>query len=318
MEVAYYRLSQIIKMRREALGNSRYAYDVEGPSAMTVYRIEEKNVRASEKTYRKLTKAMGEEESTRRGVLKTKNIEVLWLTNEIADSFFDEDCEKTELLIEKLEVMLDCNVKRNQQYLDFVKIKLQYKKGLLEKKEYEKCIKEGYRYADLDFDKMLEHKWPYCEREWNRLVSIIEVIRSKKAYEEQKKLLWQMYEIIQMPYMEQEYTVAYMVYIRWRMGDALGNLGLYREAIKLSEETLRLCEEKEEYRYLVEIYYDVFWSYQEIKKKETLTVQEESRCKECLIKAYYVNKALFPENKLYEQKVRAYYPNVLKKINDYE
>jgi len=311
MEVAYYRLSQVIKLRREALGDSRYDYDVEGPSAMTVYRMEEKKIRVSEKTYRKLTRAMGEEESTRRGILKTKNIQVLWMVNEITNSFFCENYEETGLLIEKLEAMLDCNVKRNQQYLDFVKLKLNYKKGLIDKESYEKFIKEGFYYKTLEFDKMLECKWPYYEREWNRLLSIIEVVRSKEEYEEQKNLLWKMYEIIQMPYMAQEYTVAYMVYIRWRMGDVLGNLGFHREAIELSEETLQLCVEKDEYCYLAEIYYDIFWSYQEIGKKETLTEQEEVRCKECLIKAYYINKSLFPEKKLYEQKLRLYYPEVL-------
>lgn len=86
--MAYYNISQVIKMRREALGHSRYEYDTYGPSAMSIYRTEEKGIYVSEKNYRKLTRAMGEEESTRRGILGTKEIEVLWLVNEISESFF--------------------------------------------------------------------------------------------------------------------------------------------------------------------------------------------------------------------------------------
>lgn len=309
--MAYYSLSQVIKMRRKALGHSRYAYDAEGPSAMAVYRTEEKGIYVSEKNYRKLTRAMGEEESTRRGVLGTKDIRVLWLVNELTESFYNKDYEKAETLITDLEEKIDCSVKRNQQYLTFIKAKLQYKKGLLDTKAYEMAMKEEFSYGTMDFEKMLERKWPFLEREWNRLLSIAEAVRRKGDYEEQKKLLQQMQDILEMPYMEREYTAAYMIYVRWRMVDVLGNLKFHREAVELGEETLKLCEGSSEWRYLPEVYYEIFWNYQEIKKNETLTEQEELRCKECLIKAYYLNKALFPKDELYEQKIQIYYPEIL-------
>ena len=129
--MAYYRLSQVLKMRRGAMGQTRFDYDVEGPSFMTVFRLEKGEVRVKEKTYRSLSRAMGEEESTRRGVLKTTDIRVLRLVNEIANAFLYRDYEKVEELITQLEAKLDCSVKRNQQYLEFTKAKLQYRKGLI-------------------------------------------------------------------------------------------------------------------------------------------------------------------------------------------
>lgn len=111
--MAYYRLSQVIKMRRKALGHSRYEYDVVGPSAMSVYRMEEKGIRTSEKTYRKLTRAMGEEESTRRGVLKTKDVRVLWLKNEIEDGLLRKQYRRVESLIAELVNSVDNAVIRN-------------------------------------------------------------------------------------------------------------------------------------------------------------------------------------------------------------
>ena len=312
--MAYYSISQMIKMRRKALGHSRYEYDVEGPSAMAVYRTEEKGIHVSEKNYRKLTKAMGEEESTRRGVLGTKDIEVLWLANEISGSFFYKDYDKVEELIAKLEVKLDCGVKRNQQYLTYIKTQLQYKKRLLNTESYEKMLKENFFYGTLNFEQMLSRNWPFRESEWNRLQSIVETVRRKKDYEEQQKLLTQMDELLKRPYMEREYTVAYMMYTRWRVSDVLGNLGYHREAIELANETIKLGEDNLERRYLPEVYYEVFWNYQGIKQNETLTEKEELHCRECLIKAYYLNKALFPENKLYEKKLYMYYPEVLMKF----
>lgn len=309
--MAYYSISQMIKMRRKALGHSRYEYDVEGPSAMAVYRTEEKGIHVSEKNYRKLTRAMGEEESTRRGVLGTKDIEVLWLVNEISGSFFARDYDKIEGLIAVLEEKLDCGVKRNRQYLTYIKTRLKYKRGMLDTEVYEKLLKEELFYGIMDFEKMIDRKWPFHESEWNRLQSIVEAVRKKKNYEEQKKLLTWMMEILEKPYMEGEYATAYFTYVRWRMGDVLGNLGFHREAIEFDEETIKLSEDRLEKRYLAESYYDIFWNYQEIKKNETLTEKEELRCKECLIRAYYLNKSLFPEKKLYEQKIKKYYPDVL-------
>lgn len=309
--MAYYNISQVIRMRREALGHSRYEYDADGPSAMSIYRTEEKGIYVSEKNYRKLTKAMGEEESTRRGVLGTKNIEVLWLVNEISESYFYKEYDKVEELINVLETKVDCSVKRNQQYLAYLKAQLQYKRGLLNTEAYEKTLKDAFSHGALQFEQMLERNWPFHEMEWNRLQSIVETVRRKKDYEGQKELLTQMDELLERPYMEQEYTVAYRMYVRWRMGDVLGNLGFHREAIEFDEETIKLSEDKLEKRYLAESYYDIFWNYQEIKKNETLTEEEELRCKECLIKAYYINKALFLTDRLYERKLQMYYPEVV-------
>lgn len=309
--MAYYRLSQVVKMRREALGLKRNDFDTEGPSFMTVYRMEKGKVRAYEKTFRKLTRVMGEEESTRRGILRTKDVRVLQLTNEITDSFLHKDYERTEILIKDLKERLDYNVKRNQQYFDFITAKLEYKKGNIGNVEFLYIIKEALSYGTTECDKLLERKWPFFEREWSRLSGMVETIRREKDYKYQQILLNQMLEIVSTAYMEQEYKVAYIVYIKYRIGDVLGNLKLHREAIEIDEATISLCEDRKEWHNLAEVYYDIFWNYQEIKKKETLTEQEEMRCKECLIKAYYLNKAMYPKNTLLELKIQKFYPEEL-------
>lgn len=312
--MAYYSISQMIKMRREALGHSRYEYDADGPSAMSVYRTEEKGIYVSEKNYRRLTKAMGEEESTRRGVLGTKQLDVLWLVNEISEQLYYKEYEKAEELITVLETKMDCSIKRNQQYLDYIKAQLKYKRGILGAEEYEKTLKNTFSYGKMEFEQMLERNWPFQEMEWNRLQSLVELARREKDYETQKELLSKMNELLEHPYMEQEYMTAYRMYVRWRMGDVLGNLGFHREAIAFDEETIKFSEDKSEERYLAESYYDIFWNYQEIKKNETLTEEEELRCKECLIRAYYINKALFLKKDLYEIALRRHYPDVLEKV----
>lgn len=306
--MAYYRLSQVIRMRRETMEHSRFEYDVEGPSFMTVFRLEKGEVRVKENTYRSLSRAMGEEESTRQGVLKTKDIRVLWLVNEISECFLKKDYEKVELLIEELELKLDCNVKRNRQYLDYVKARMSYNKGNLDKDKYEDVMRTGITYGEMDFDRMMQKKWPFHEREWQMLLRIVEIVRSNKDYEQQRFLLEQMLVALTMGYMEAEFTAAYEICVRWRISDVLGNMEYYREAIAVDEKTLELCEERDERRYLAEVYYSIFWNYWMLKKKETLAEQEEARCKECLLKAYYINKAWYQPKDLYERRVKECYP----------
>ena len=309
--MAYYRVSQVLKMRRDAMEQSRFDYDVEGPSFMTVFRLEKGEVRVKEKTYRSLSRAMGEEESTRRGVLQTTDIRVLRMVNEIANAFLYRNYEKIEDLITQLEAKLDCSVKRNQQYLEFTKAKLQYRKGLISRIEYEAIMKRNISYGTMDFDGMIAKTWPFHEKEWQVLLEIEGSVRSRQDYERQKYLLEQMLADLGRGYMETEYSVVYTIYARWRISDVLGNMGYYREAIALDEETIKFCEDRNERRYLAELHYSIFWCYFMLKKKETLTKQEEARCKECLLKAYYINKAWYRPKELYEKRMRECYPEEL-------
>jgi len=293
------------------LGHSRYEYDADGPSAMSVYRTEEKGIHVSEKNYRRLTRAMGEEESTRRGILRTKDIKVLHLTNEISYSFLNRDYERTEKLINQLEEKLDCTIKRNQQYLDYVKAELCYNCGKISSEDYERTMRENLTYGKIRFDEMIEKVWPFRERECQLVLGIVEMVRNRKDYEQQKYLLEQMLASLENEYMEKEYSAVYTIYVRLRISDVLGNMGYYREAIAMDEETLRVFEDNKEHRYLAETYYSIFWCYYMLKKKETLTEQEGTRCKECLLKAYYINKACYPAKDLYERRIRECYPEEL-------
>lgn len=309
--MAYYKVSQVIKMRREAMEHDRFTYDVDGPSAMTVFRLEKGEVRVKEKTYRSLSRAMGEEESTRQAVLRTKKLRVLHLVNDISHAFLIEDYEMAEALITQLEGQLDGTVKRNRQYVEYVKAKLQYYKGNVAEDAFETVLKETISYGTLTFDDMISKVWPFHEMECGRLLSIVEMVREKKQYEMQKYLLEQFQVSLEHGYMETEYTEVYLSWAWFRMGDVLGNLGYHREAIAIDEKNRERCEKQEEFRYLAEIYYDIFWNYKMIQKKETLTEQEEARCKECLLKAYFINKAWYRPKQLYERSIKECYPEEL-------
>lgn len=309
--MAYYRTGKVIKMRRNALGHSREEYGAEGPSYQTIYRLENGKVHIKERTYRQLSRAMGEEESTKQGILQTADMSVLWLTNEISKCLFTTDYERAEELIHQMEKKLDTSVEKNRRYLEYIKAYSKYYKGELDGNEYKNAIETSLWHENKGFDELIKSKWPFSERECNRILSMVEVMRRKKEYEKQKELLDRLIELLNAKYMDMEYNSVYLIAARYRMGDVLGNTGLHREAIALDEETIVMCEKQQDWRFLPELNYDIYWNYMVLKEKETLTKQEETHSKECLLKAYYLGKIMTPDNTLYERRILEHYQSEL-------
>lgn len=309
--MAYYRASQVIKMRRNALGHSREEYSAEGPSDRTIFRMENGKVHIKENTYRRLSKAMDEEESTRQGILQAEDMSVLWLTNKISDCLYAGAYEMAEELIAQLEEKLDVSEEKNRRYLLYIKADLQYYKGNLDGACCKQAIGDSLRHGNLNVEELLKRKWPFEERECNRILSLVELVRKEKDYKKQKELLEQLLELLETGYMESGYKDIYKIVSKYRMGDVLGNLGLHREAIALDEAAIAMCEEQQEWRFLPELNYDIFWNYMKISEKETLTRQEEAYRKECLLKAYYLGQTKITGGELYKRRVQEFYPNEL-------
>ena len=108
---------------------------------------------------------------------------------------------------------------------------------------------------------------------------------------------------------EDRYLYQIIGAIWW--SDVLGNTEMYREAILRDEETLRMCEERQEFRYIADVYYDIFWNYWMLKKKETLSTEEEDRCRQCLLRAYYIDQAHGGLHPRYGWRLKECYPEEL-------
>ena len=309
--MAYYRASQVIKMRRNALGHSREEYSAEGPSDRTIFRMENGQVHIKENTYRRLSRAMYEEESTRQGILQTGDMSVLWLTNKISGCLHTGNYEMAEELVKQIEAKLDTFELNNQQYLEYIKAYLKYSKSSLAHEEYKYAIETSLSHGNRNYEELIKNKWPFSERECNRIMSLVELVRKEKEYERQKELLELLLVLLESEYMDSEYNTIYRIVARYRMGDVLGNLGFHREAIALDEETIRMCEEQQDWRFLPELNYDIFWNYMKISEKETLTQREEVYRKECLLKAYFLGQAKLTGKNLYQRRVQEFYSDEL-------
>ena len=309
--MGYYKCSAVIKMRRDVLQSKREDYDVEGPAGMTVYRLEKGKHKGTEKTFRSLTRSMGLEESLGQGILKTSEMEHLNALNEIMWSIRDGQMQSAEELMEKLRNQIDVNVPRNKQYIVAKYAELQYRKGLITEQEYEQKIREALSCTVLSFETKGTEGWPFHDEELVLLILLNNRLKLQKKYEEQKTLAEHILHSLEQGYLNSELRNRYYVLAMLALADALGSMGEHREALQLDREAIAICKEKQELRNIELIYYDIFWNHQKIKEKETLTDAEEAEAYQCLLQAYYVNKAKNKEKSLYARKLKEYYPNAL-------
>lgn len=305
--MAYYRCSEIIKMRRNALGSKQDDYDVEGPAGMTVYRLENGENKGTEKTFRRLTRSMGVEESLGQGILKTSEMEHLNALNEIMWNIRDGKLQSAEELIESVRNQIDVEVPRNKQYIVGKYAELQYQQQRITAEEYEKRLKEALSYTILSYDKKGLEDWPFHDEELVLLIALNNVLKKQKKYEEQKELAENMRKSLERNYLNSELKRRYYILATLALADASGSLGEHREAIRLDKEAIALCKSVHEVRSIEYIYYDVHWNYWELKEKETLTDSEEVEAYQCLLQAYYVSKAKGNAKQLYKRKLKEHY-----------
>ena len=180
--MAYYRLSKVVKMRRLALGVKREEFDADGPTGMTVYRMEEGKHKTSERTYRSLTRSMGIEESTYQGILKTKKLDELQMTYEIVCALLNKNHEEAEQIIERLEDGLDTKDMRNQQYLRHMKEMIRYEKAEIAPEEYEQVLHELLQYRVPKGYKVDMTQWPLHVREFQIMHALNNVLKVRRHY----------------------------------------------------------------------------------------------------------------------------------------
>ena len=306
--MGYYQVSKIIKMRRMALESKWEDFDVEGPAGMTVYRLEKDAHMGTERTYRRLTRSMGVEESLGQGILKTPRMEALVGMNEMMRSIDEKQYEVAEQWLEKIKTQIDMEAPRNKQYITAKQAELQYYQKKITDAEYEERLKEALAYTIPTFAKKGIDGWPLHDAELELVVSWNNCLKSQKKNEEQLQLADKVREILEQRYLNPELRNRYYVIASLALADAMGSLGRHREAIAVNKETIKLCQEKMEIRNIDHAYYDIFWNYLKLSEKETLTAAEEAERRQCLLMAYYISRAKGKTSPLYERRVKEEYP----------
>ena len=292
--MAVYRIGDIIRMKREALGITREKLCEmfgEGCEVQTLYRIETGKVKVKQKVYRRLMECMRELPERSYASILVLDYRALNLKMAINIHLAHREYEQAEKKLNELKQFMDGDYVRNQQFLLEIKSKMAYYKQQISIEEYLENLWKALRYTIPSIDKIELERWPYNQEEFDILIAIVGTYAQRKQREQEEQLLLQLKKSIEKRYMDEDYYVSRHTY-------CLDFLSQLMSIQKQHEKSMEYCEEGiEELKKQVilscvqDLLYDLAWNKERMIQKELLDKKERESCKRQLVQAYYLSVA---------------------------
>lgn len=292
--MAVYRIGDILRMKREALGITREKLcelSEEARSPQTLYRMECGKVKIKQDVYRKLMECMGELPERNYASVLVSNYKALNLKTEIHVHLVNREYEQAEKKLEELEHFLVDDYVRNKQYLLEIKSKLAYYKGQISSEEHLANLWKALQYTIPSIDKIELEQWPYNNEEFDIIFAIANSYSRMKQREKEEKVLLQLKESTEKKYMDEDY------YVSWHT-PCLMNLSQLMSIQKQHEKSIEYCMKGmvESRKQLVlgivyNLLYDLAWNTENLIQKEIVEKKERESCKRLLVQAYYLSLA---------------------------
>ena len=286
--MALYHLSDMVRMRREALGITQDKL-IEIPSGAvkedniicstdTLRRIEQGKVtRVKSDVFKKIMKRLHTLPERVYASLFVTTPQALNIKSEIHIHICINKDSQAEKELEKLETMLVSDYPRNQQYLVEKKAILAYRQGKLGTEKYLEILWDALRLTVPVLDQIDLAKWPFNRAEFDILSDIGNAYSDMDDMEKEFKLLLKLKENVERKYMDCAY------YIVWHMR-VLGGLSQLMCITQRYGEALEYCkvgmEECKKWYILGQVYhflYDTVWSREQQIKKEDWIDRKSTR-----------------------------------------
>lgn len=293
--MAVYRIGDMIRMKREALGITREKLcelSEEICSPQTLYRMEYGKVRVKQEVYRKLMECMGELPERNYASVIVSNYQDLHLKKEIGMHMFRGEYEKAEEKLEQLEKSMDTGYVRNKQYVGRMKIEL--KNDLDENHSPEKKLNDLWDLLRLTIPNLNQidmEKWPHNREEYIIICEILGTYTILKWRKKEEELLLKLIENNDKRYIEEDYYIARETNYLDRLSQLMSITNQHERAITYCKNGI---EKGKRQRLLGSIYnflYDMVWNREQMIKKEKLPKKERESCKRLLVQAYYISVA---------------------------
>lgn len=316
--MAVYRLGDMIRMRREALGLTQdklvEIYDAKESgeenaekkklesalkkkkneednknneicSTQVLRRIENGGVgRAKMEVFRKLMMKMGALPGRSYASLLVTESRALNLRSKIHEHMNQREYEQAEKELQELETMLVPGYPRNEQYRMQRKATLLYKKEKISAEEYLKILFNALRYTIPMLDKIDIAKWPLNTNEFDILSDIANAYNAQKDRKKELEFLLKFKKNVEKKYMDRDY------YVVWHMR-ALVGLSRLMCMSRQHEQSIEYCEtgieECREQRILGHVYcflYDLSWNRENMIREGIFPKEKTAEMRETFIK----------------------------------
>ena len=289
--MAVYRIGDMVRMKREALGITReqLCEMSEGICEnQTLYRIETGKVKVKQKVYRKLMECMGELPERSYASIMVSDYRALNIKTEINVLLVQRKYEQAEKKLEELKQFMDVDYVRNKQYLLLIKSELTYYKQQISVEEHLENLWKALRYTIPNLDNIEIGRWPYNCEEFDIIIAIANLYDEINQRENSEKLLQQLRKSTERKYVDENYYVSRHI----RCFDSLSQLMCMEQRHETSMEYCREgVEESKKQRILgivFDLLYDLAWNKEKLIQKELLNKKERESCKRLLVQAYYL------------------------------
>lgn len=206
--MAVYRIGEILRMKREALGISREKLcEMSGEicSPQTLYRIECGKMKVKRETYQQLMSCMGQlPERSYASIIVPKN-QYLSIKSDIYDHLVFGEFEKAEEKLLLLEQVMDRSYPRNRQYLMKYKATLAYTLNKIDAEEYQNILVEALRCTIPQWDEIDMAEWAYNEQEMEIIFDILHTYHALNLDEKYLDACLKLKMNIERHYMDDDY-----------------------------------------------------------------------------------------------------------------
>ena len=301
--MAVYRIGDVIRMKREALGITREKLcELSGEvcSVQTLYRIECGKVKIKREVYKTLMRCMNQLPERNYASIVVKNQSSLNLKSEIQTHIFYKEYELAEQKLLQLEKDMVPNYIRNKQYLLEKKATFQFRKQEITAEQYLEKLWEALRYTIPNVDNIDLEDWPYNEEEFEILIQIVHAYRDKK--EEKEKLLLKLKKNVERHYMGEKYYISWHTLILAMLSELMCGTNRCKESLNYCKQGIEELKKQRLISYEHNFLYDMVWSIEQEIQQGIRTEKERETCKKLLVQAYYLSIA--QKESVYSERIK--------------
>lgn len=287
--MAIYRIGDIIKIKRQALGVSQEELCFGICEQHTLSNIENGKCKVKQRTYSDLMNKLNQYSDKNYGIIRSDNYEMLQITKRIEENIFNREYEDAEELLNILKKNIDMNYNMNKQYIMHIESTINYRFKHIDTNQYYEKLIEAIKLTIPDFDTIKLHDWAFNEREFQILMHLNTVYSENNEIEKAEALLYDLKSALEKKYLDNsEFTNQYTLVV-YNLSNILGNKGNHEEAIKLSNQALEICKKNKKTSMVCYLIGDIAWNIEQLIKKGILNDSEEKACLELYEKAYYLS-----------------------------
>lgn len=196
----------------------------------------------------------------------------------------NEEYEKAESILQKMEKVMVTNYPRNQQYLMERRGTIAYRQRKISPEEYIEILRKALRFTIPMLDNIDIAKWPLNKNEVFILSGMVNAYRALKDKQKELELLLKLKDNLEERYMDWTSYVTWHTHMLIGLSQHMCLQDKYKESIQYCKIGIKECKKHNILGYVYNFLYDIVWCREQKIKKEILSREEISKEQELQIR----------------------------------